>query len=204
MSEFRKISPQNLLTGVSQSFLITNAGLQVLRGQLIDIPEYETDVSSYHSLLNTPVIDNLTIQSGSYFDLEGNKIDYTGMIIDTVIIEVSETKNIIKTPIQGRSGTVKEYISDGDYIINVRGVIHSRDKTEQRKYPLKLVQDLMNIFKAQRSLKVTSTFLNEVFGIDDIVIERYNIPQVEGVRNQQVFSFSASSDVPIELEEIEI
>lgn len=204
MTEFRKILPSTVVTGVSQSFLITSAGLQVLRGKLIDIPELETEESIGTSMLNTAVIDNIVFKSGSYFDLEGNEIEYDELRIDTVIIEVTQAKNIVKTKIQGRDVSVKEHVSDDDYIINIRGIIQSADKNEQNKYPLELSQNLITICKAKRSLVVTSTFLNEVFEIEDIVIERYNIPQIEGVRNQQAFSITASSDVPVDLEELEI
>lgn len=204
MTEFSKISVLNPIVGRNQSFIITSAGLQVLRGQLIQIPESETEESIAVSLLNTPVIDNLVFQSGSYLDLEGNEIEYDSLRIDAVLIEVNQVKNVIETPIQGRDTTVKEWISDGDYQINIRGIINNDTKLNQKIYPLNIVQDLIALCKAQRSLVVTSTFLNEVFEINDIVIKSYNVPQVEGMRNQQPFSINAVSDVPIDLEELEL
>lgn len=204
MTQFRKISIDNAIVQTNKQFLITHAGLQVLRGQLISIPEEETEEPIAQSLLNTPVIDNIVFQADRYYDLEGNEITYNELRIDSVLIEVSQTKNIIKTPIQGRNGTVKEYISDGDYLINIRGVINNNPRQNQKVYPKSYVQDLINLCKAQRSLVVTSKFLNQIFEINDIVIENYSIPQVEGVRNQQPFSISAVSDVPIDLEELEL
>lgn len=204
MSEFSKIKLGDAPFTSNKGFIISRAGLQALRGQLITMPESDTEESIAVSLLNTPVIDNLVFPAGSYLDLEGNKIDYNGLRIDAVLIEVSQTKNTIKTPIQGRDGTVKEHISDGDYVINIRGVIGNDSRWNQKIYPLNIVQDLIKLCKAKRSLVVTSTFLNEVFEINDITIDTYNIPQVEGLRNQQPFNISACSDVPIDLEELEI
>lgn len=200
MSEFRKISLDNTIVQTNKSFLITRAGLQALRGQLIQIPEIETEDSVGVSKLNTPVIDNLIFQANGWFELDGTEVRYEELRIDTVIIEVAQTKNIRKTSIQGRTGTVKEYISDDDYIISIRGVIGHLSKV----YPESDVKKIREICKAQRSLEVTSKFLNDIFDIKDIVIESYNIPQVEGVRNQQPFSITASSDVPIDLEELEL
>lgn len=204
MSEFSKIKLGDApLTG-NKGFIISRAGLQALRGQLITMPESDTEESIAVSILNTPVIDNLVFQMGSYLDLQGNKIDYSELRIDAVLIEVSRTKNIVETQIQGRNEPVNEYISDGAYQINIRGVISNDSTFNQKIYPQKYVKDLIALCKAQRSLVVTSTFLNEVAGVNDIIIKSYNIPQVEGLRNQQPFSINASSDVPIDLEELEI
>ena len=205
MSEFRKISLDNTIVSTNKSFLISRAGLQALRGQLISIPEGDVEESNYVSLLNTPVIDNLVFKAGKYIPLgQTEPIPYDELRIDTVIIEVSQTKNIVKTSVQGRNSTVKEYVSDGDYLISIRGVIQSREPSEQKKYPEDLMNNFIKILKAERSVIIISKFLNEVFGINDIVIETYSVPQVEGLRNQQPFSISASSDVPIDLEELEL
>lgn len=206
MTEFRKILPGGNITGFNKGFIVTTAGLQALRGQVIDIPEYpEDEIKGGTSMLNTPVIDNLVFQAGSYIPLgQTDPVPYDELRIDAVIIEVIQNKNIVKTSIQGRNTTVKEYISDGDFKINIRGIIQSRDVNEQRKYPLALMKNFYKILKAQRSLVISSTFLVEVFGITDIVIESYNVPQVEGLRNQQPFSINAVSDVAISLEELTI
>ena len=206
MTQFRKISLDNTIVTTNKSFLISRAGLQALRGQLISIPEYDTEKPiEGASLLNTPVIDNLVFKAGKYIPLgQTEPIPYDELRIDTVIIEVSQTKNIVKTSVQGRNSTVKEYVSDGDYLISIRGVIQSREPSEQKKYPEDLMNNFIKILKAERSVIIISKFLNEVFGINDIVIETYSVPQVEGLRNQQPFSISASSDVPIDLEELEI
>ena len=147
MSEFRKITLDNTIVSTNKSFLISRAGLQSLRGALITIPESETEESIGVSLLNTPVIDNIVFQSGSYIDLDGNEIPYNELRIDAVIIEVSQVKNIIKTSVQGRPGTVKEYISDGDYIINIRGVVNNTGKANQKLYPKDAVNDLISLCK---------------------------------------------------------
>jgi len=204
LSEFKKIEIDNKLSVGTKSFIITSTGLSALKNQLISIPETNLEIPVGVSLLNTPVMDNIVFQEDSYTDLEGNEIYYDELRIDAVLIEVIQTKNIVKTSIQGRPTTVKEFISDGDYKINIRGVINNKNRIKQKTYPLTLMQNFVNICKAQSSILVTSTFLNEVFEINDIVIESYNVPQIEGQRNQQVFSISASSDVPVKLEELEL
>lgn len=162
------------------------------------IPEIPVEVPVSVSYLGTAVIDNLEFPAGQYDDLEGNTIDYPSIRIDTVIIEVNKPRNIIKTAIQGRNGTVKEYISDGDYQINARGMISNPFNS----FPLADTRDLRTILEVPQQLPVISLFLNDVFEVFEIVIEKYFIPQIEGKRNEVPFTFSASSDVPLDLEEL--
>ncbi len=151
------------------------------------------------SLFGTPVFSNLEIKPFSYDTLDGENIQIAnGIIIDTVIFTVTQTKNIVKTPIQGRNGTVKEYVSDGDYLIEISGAIVSPDRT----YPQTEVNELIQILKAPTAIpadSLISEYLNW-FDIHSIVIESYDFPQTEGTRNQQEFRISAVSDIPVELE----
>ncbi len=129
---------------------------------------------------------------------------YEQLNIDTVLMTVSQTKNIIRTQIQGKSGTIKEYVSDGDFEIDVAGIIVSEG---ENTYPVEEVEALMQLFSIPDSLRVTSEFLNHFFvaspkgisGIDEVVITDFNFPQQEGIRNSQNFTCKMISDIPIEL-----
>lgn len=163
------------------------------------VGELIQDDAERTSLFGTPVFSNLEFKPFSYDTLDGENIQIAnGIIIDTVIFTVTQTKNIVKTPIQGRSGTVKEYISDGDYLIEISGAIVSPDRT----YPQSEVNELIQILKAPTAIpadSLISEYLNW-FDIHSIVIESYDFPQTEGTRNQQEFRISAVSDIPVELE----
>ncbi|MEI8137589.1 MAG: DUF6046 domain-containing protein, partial [Bacteroidota bacterium] len=67
-----------------------------------------------NSYLGTYTFSNLSLTDKS----TGNTI-----VIDTALFNVTQTKNIITTSIQGRNGTVKEYISLGDYNVTIKGVL---------------------------------------------------------------------------------
>lgn len=166
------------------------------------VGDYVTDESSRVSYLGTPVFSNLEIKPFNYETLDGQQVEISnGIIIDTVIFTVTQTKNIVKTPIQGRNGTVKEYISDGDFQIEISGAIVSPNST----YPETEVNELIEILKAPIPIpedSLISEYLNW-FGIHSIVVESYNFPQTEGFRNQQEFTISAVSDIPVQLDEDE-
>ena len=138
--------------------------------------------------LSTPVYSNLVfLPTGDIQDQ---------LRIDTVLIVVDQTKNIVKTPIQGRNGTVKEYISDGDYMVNIQGMIVS-------PYPLVFPKEeldlLIKFCLVGEQIPVTSFFL-DMFGITDIVIETYKVSEKRGSRNEVPFEINASSDRPIEFQ----
>ena len=141
------------------------------------------------SAMGTPVVSNLHIQGGSYSDIYGNKINYSSIEVDTVLFNINQSRNIVKTPIQGLDGTVKEYISDGDYVINIRGIIQGQNGV----YPIGELNKLVEIIQAKASLSIQSDYLQSL-GIFNLVIESYSLPQDMGSQSQQVFELNCLSD----------
>lgn len=214
-SGLRTTSPEILLKGIGIQALKAKAfrpakGISDGRDrnfQDFEFNEEEIDATSY---LGTPIFDQLTIQGGQFNEL-GNVIGppqpFDQLIIPAVIIEVSQTKNIVTTAIQGRNGTVKEFVSDGDFAITLTGVIVGRNEGNEvvdigNVYPDDDVKKLVIICKVPDILTLTSKFLNDVFGINEVVITDYNIPQREATRDMQPFQINMLSDVPIDLEEL--
>lgn len=181
-------------------YTILGTGVSVLKPKLFKIPETSTpDLKASVSYFGTPVYSNLKIKPFQYTDLDERQVSINnGVTINAVLITISQTKNIVATPIQGRNGTEKEYISDGDYSIEIEGKIVS----ETNNYPELDVKELAEICKAPVPIPaeaLISEYLNW-FGIHSIVIESYEFPQTEGTRNEQEFRISAISDIPIEFE----
>lgn len=177
-------------------FTITGGILNVAKSQLRDFSQESGDDADAVSLLGTPVFDRLTFQEGSYQTLEGVTINYGKLDIDSVIITVSMAKNIVTTAIQGRKGTIKEFVSEGDYQISIEGVLWNK----QNKYPTEDVSILQAILNVPGAVEITSNFLN-LFGIYSAVVSDYSFPQEKGNRNSQKFSISLMSDTLINLEQ---
>ena len=216
--------------GVGVRLLKTAAFSKVQQAQLLsehfvgDLSELqEVDENTPFSYLGTPILDPFTFNGGNFErrnesgeivsvpfpDERGAK--GVGLTIPTAIIEVNQVKNIITTPIQGRDGTVKEYISKGDYMITVTGIINGQmdEQTGEVRdignvYPTADVQKLISICEVPDSLDVTSDFLGMFLKEDSkVVITDYNIPQQIGVRNFQTFTINMLSDTPINLNELQ-
>jgi len=199
--KFFKIPSEGSVLPRSKPIFATGAAIQAIKGAgfAISLAGVETEEAIGKSDFGTPIMDRLEFPEGSYIDLEGNTISFGGISTATVVLEVSQSKNIVKESIQGRNGTIKEYVSDGDFVISGRGFISNKDNI----IPLDALRDFREIMQVPQQIEVVSQYLNEIFEINQIVIESYNMPQTEGVRNEIPFSFQALSDVALDLEELE-
>lgn len=149
----------------------------------------ESDEVIATSYLGTPVYSNLI------FEANANTPENTDIRIDTVVMTVTQLRNIVKTPIQGRDGTVKEYINNGDYQIECNGLIVS---PQANVFPRNDIEALNNLMTLNSSIVVSSSFLN-LFNISDVVVEEFSFAEQEGYRNQCAFTFRLISDDPIEI-----
>jgi hypothetical protein len=161
-------------------------GIEYVHGKLYDLvlDGFENDKDTFPSqFFGTPMWDNLVIDS-----------DDLKLRIDMVLLTVSQTKNIVKTALNGVDGTVKEFISDGDYNIQISGGLFGLNN----QYPEDEVAKLITILKKKTNIRVQSQFLQR-FDIDDIVVENYKMEAKEAQGNAQFFEISAVSDTPQEL-----
>lgn len=144
------------------------------------------------SQLGTPVYSDLDISAGQWTDADGTIHQYPSFKCETVLFTVNQSKNIIKTPIAGRDGTIKEYIGKGDYVISINGTLSGGND----RHPFELTNDLRRILDAPVAISVNSWFLNRM-GIYQIVVEDYNLQQQAGRYSQQDFQINALSDIPV-------
>lgn len=180
------------------TFIVTGAGLQAIRADLFQVGDVNPDQATKTSLLGTSVWSNLIFPAGTYETLEGDEIQFDEIVFDAVLLNVTQSKNVVVTPMQGRNGTVKEYISDGDFQIGISGAL-TGDGADV--YPESDFLNLIEILKAPVALKVESEYLN-FFDIDEIVVTGYSAPQKMGSRNTQPFQITALSDEPLELRDL--
>lgn len=226
----QSVNPNILAPGIGVRLLKTAAFGKVQKSQLLsehfvgDLSELqEVDEDTPFSYLGTPILDPFTFNGGNFEKRsesgeiitenfpDERGVKGIGLTIPNMIIEVNQTKNIITTPIQGRDGTVKEFISRGDYLITLSGIITGQMNEQTgtvndigNVYPTADVQKLITICEVPDSLTVTSEFLGMFLKKDSkVVITNYNIPQQIGVRNFQTFTINMLSDTPINLNELQ-
>ena len=200
------------------------AGVTILRAAAnpyIGRPEtqltYERDAPIGVSSLGTPIYSDLTLLGCTYTDnltgrtvtlnndryrtggqanTTGNNNDTSGFYInlETVIITVDQPIRVVKTEIQGRDGTVKEYIGKDDMRITINGILTGLNGVNPREETNRLKRWL----DAPVSKQIVCWWL-ENMGISNIVVEDYSFPQVAGGYSYQTFSVNCISDTPVEL-----
>jgi hypothetical protein len=119
-----------------------------------------------------------------------------GIDLNDCVINVQQQKNIIKTAIQGRNGTVKEYISDGDCQVTLKGRISSN---KPDVFPEAGVSNLVDVLQLPEALEIESEYLRFCFGIYMLVVESYSMQRREGMSSEQEYEIKCVSHLPVEL-----
>jgi hypothetical protein len=115
------------------------------------------------------------------------------LVMNDAIVAISRSKNIVTTQLVGMNGTVKEYINDGDYSLNIIvGVAAVRDGVIVDEYPADGLRELRAFLDDNEALDVYSEFL-DVFDINSIVVKSFSVSQ-DTASNYQSVSISAVSD----------
>lgn len=120
------------------------------------------------------------------------------IIMTDAVCSVSTSKKIVKTALVGLSGTIKEYISTGDYEVSIIiGLVAVENGQVVDKYPADGVRDLRALLDRTHALYVDSEFLR-LFDITRLVITDYTIEQMTH-SNRQIINIRAISDDDYEI-----
>ena len=179
---------------------------------------YPADGVDDASFLGTPIYDQIIIGASennnakegqentdlkgkgvTYFDTDENKdITVPPIVINNGLITVRQGRNIVKTQLVNANGTIKEYVSDNDFEITINGAIEQSDSEKALNgldvRPDSEIQNFVKMCKVQQQIPIASTYLNNLFGITEIVIEGYQLGQKSGGRSLQFFSLTCTSD----------
>lgn len=218
MATTRFIIPPKEAAKMLSNQLIKGFGLPLVKRALVNADELQQgDTPDGMSRFNTPLYGTVFFEKPNYTEFiysETNKT-YTeqsavlsvpkdiggvgGVYIEGAIIEVSQTRNIVVTHIQGQNGSVKEFINNNDFNVSIKGYF-ATDNPDV--FPAEQVAALQSYLEAPTSIKTTNKFLNDYFGITDLVCMSFSFNQVEGVRNVQYFTAEFLSDVSFQIQEI--
>lgn len=157
---------------------------------------FAEDPTEYTSSLNTgvPTYARIEFLSGSYTGTDKKTYQFSGLLLETAVVAIDQSKQIVRTNIQGRDGTVKEYIGLDDYQVHIQGVLTGANGV----YPADDVAALKALCTAPISLKISSRYL-QLWDIDELVIMDFSIPQIPGEYSKQPFAINCVSNDPIEL-----
>lgn len=119
--------------------------------------------------------------------------DGAELSIPDAVVAMTRTKNIVTTQVVGMVGTVKEYISDGDFDINIAvGIQGVEDGKVANVYPEEGLRELRKFLEVDKPISVQSAFF-DLFEINRLVVKSYSLTQ--GTEsNYQELTISALSD----------
>lgn len=163
------------------------------------IVQSAADFAVVRQKANQPAINSYAIESGVGKLLTGVitlKANGKELVLENCLFDTSNTKRIVQTAINGKDGTVKEWISNGDIIINVQVNILNKE----RNYPVDELLEIMKFLKLNRELSINETHINKVLDVSRVVVTSWrHLPKTWS--NFQSIMIDLVSDNTYEIEE---
>lgn len=190
----------NNYTGKVDQTVASERKQATLESQLIITTPYAAANAYPSSELGYPIFTNITFNAGSYTDYTtGRPRSFAAIALETVLLTVSQAKKIVRTEIQGKDGTVKEYIGMDDYHIAINAIITTQPRQVNGHYPANEVAAVKQMLDAPVPIGVTCDYLQRL-GIYSVVVTDYSIPQKAGRYSQQDITINCISDAPVQLQ----
>jgi len=186
----------NITDMIIQAFGLETMRFYKMPNTIIESKYKLIDISKIGELADyqgSPIISSLQID-----DAEDYQFRTKGMFFSDVLMDLNLERNIVKTSVDGLDGTIKEFISNGDWQINIMGILISDDRT---KGPIEQIKEFTSLVMMKSSLRVSSPLL-EAIRVYSIVVTQIDLPNSGNLINIRPFRISALSDLPVELEEI--
>lgn len=171
----------NVYTGI-------NLNQQLAKYDASKIAVIEPGASIGTSVLDTPIFETLAIKH----PLTGEMIYFE----DAPLMEVSCKIDIVKSKVNKRPGTVKEYITRDDYRVGIKGLLVNHTGED---LPHDKMRDLNELLIQGVAVEVESRLLNAL-GIYNLVVEDFKFNPNGNYTNVAPYTWMAVSDDPIELD----
>lgn len=150
------------------------------------------EVKAYSSI-GTPIYELLVFRHSSF--------DSDLVLMDVPLVTVSRTKNIIKSSVAGQNGTFKQVVSNGDYMISVRGILFNTESWNVK--PFDKIQQINDLGNLLETVEVESEYLN-LLGIDEVLVEDFRFEPMTGIPHVMPYSLELVSDKAFELQLLDL
>ena len=127
-------------------------------GKPLEVKKFDGEFVAMSDLENRPWLTSLRMSTHH----EGERYS---LLFQEVVISVTQERNIVTTSLQGRDGTIKEYISNGDYGITLDIALtdYEGEPDEQtdeefllpkQDYPISRVETLRKLLTTPQTVEV--------------------------------------------------
>lgn len=168
-----------------------------------------TNRTTDKSILGNYLFDNLVLKPCVFFQFKSNNVNnvittektpvnFLGLRLDTAIINVNKENTIIETQTIGsKSGSIKEFMSSGEYMIQVRAYVTAENLDRKRlEYNVPALQQIGILSQCNQSIDIESYFLS-LLGVSKVVVKSLNLTQVEGFSGVVELSLDLISDTEL-------
>jgi Domain of unknown function (DUF6046) len=172
---------------------INRAKTEIFKGT-IPKASYDYDVSPIprKSKFGNPIFSDLQFENVTLPD--GTKLVHEP--IDIALFQVRQSKNIVEDVINGLDESIKQFISNGSFEINISVVILG----ENEKFPREQIVNTVSFLRdCKFSIPIRSQYLNDYLGIYEVVVFDYDLGMEAGQNSKQVLNIFCKSDKPVEL-----
>lgn len=135
------------------------------------------------TLYGTFIIDDVTLIGM----IEGEKIELS---LISFQLQIQQATNIVKTATANRNGTVKEFMSLDDFMINVTGKVSNFLPT----FPVTEIKKLNKLRQTKEPLTILSKQC-KLFDIEKVIIDNFTYNSIPGSINEVDLNFSLISDI---------
>ncbi|CAN5436755.1 hypothetical protein BH09BAC1_BH09BAC1_05000 [soil metagenome] len=117
-------------------------------------------------------------------------------ILGDCIVDINLTKVVVKTARNGTDGTVKEFIANGDFQVNIKGFMVGDDPYSM---PDNLIWQFRSFFIDKKKALGVEGKIFDLLGIYNLVVESIRLPQLPTYINIRPFELTCVSDDPTEI-----
>lgn len=166
-------------------------------GKVLNRSRYNVDTVAPEEKLYTEKgspLRNEDYKLGTYYFMP---VYINDVEIPNAVISLSQSKVVIKTPLVGRNGTVKEFIAMDDFQIDVIMTLVG----ENNEYPEKEIEKIEQLWRVNEAVDIVSAITDLWLSVDSkVVLTDLTIEPVGEYENLQVISVQLISDINFELE----
>ncbi|MFR9622441.1 MAG: DUF6046 domain-containing protein [Rikenellaceae bacterium] len=149
------------------------------------------------SSLGTLIFDNVQFPAGAYLDNDGVLQKYEGVTLDAVQLVVDRAKTIVRTQVEGIEGSIKEYVTNGDYSINLTAILAP---DLQGVIPAEtFLGKIIELEKVPEAVSVLSKYLLTQFEVQNVVIENIRVEPYDS--NSYRLTMAMVSDTQADLKD---
>lgn len=163
--------------------LLKQATQEALGYQNIEIPDRK-DYGRSSFFTSRPLFQPLLLKGKSGLE---------DLLLESAIIDIDQTRNIVSTSVQGRDTTIDEFINNGDIQVSCSGILCNR----LPEWPRELFQRFWEFTQLKSSIEIEHEVLNSI-GIYEIVILSIKAAKTPHI-NCQPYQFTAKSTQPVSL-----